>query len=390
MQTNNNIMQGNEQQKIIVVAPAYPYRGGQALDEAYLYHIISSLGYDYQCISYTLLYPKIFFPGKTQYDSSKIIPYPHNERIQRLLSSINPFTWIKTYRYIKKEKPQMVIFLWWMFFFGPCIGIVSWLIRHYVPSTKVCILADNYVSHENHFWERLIIKKTFSQAQYFIAPSKYIESEIHKDFPTKPICTTTLSVYDCYNLHRYDQNSARTLLGLNTKEVLLFFGLIRPYKGLDKLLEAFSLIKKQRKDITLLIVGECYEDIKRYTDLINKYHISDSVKLVNKFVENEAIEPYFAACDVVVLPYYSATQSGVVMTAYAFEKPVVVTNVGGIHEEIDQKRTGVIIDNNSPENIISGVNFVLDNIGKIDYEANIRIFKDKFGNQTLKEFLKNI
>ncbi|MBP3253628.1 MAG: glycosyltransferase family 4 protein [Bacteroidales bacterium] len=379
-----------DKKKIIVVAPAHPYRGGQALDEAYLYHIISDMGYDYFCISYTLLYPSLLFPGKTQYDSSEVINYEHKDNIKRILSSINPITWLKTYKEIKNQKPDVVIFLWWMFFFGPCLGFVAWMLRKRQKEIKVCFLADNYISHEEHFWERIIVKRTFKQAQYFIAPSEYISKEIKKDFPLAPVCTTTLSVYDCYNLHRYDKQSARDFLNIKTKEVILFFGLIRPYKGLDRLIEAFKEIKRDRKDITLLIAGECYGDIKVYTDKIKEYGLEDSVMLVNQYIANEDIEPYFIASDLVALPYYSATQSGVVMTAYAFRRPVVVTDVGGIKEEVLQNSTGIVIKDNSADNLIKGITEILDNKETIDYSANIESFIDTFGNQKLKEFLQSI
>ena len=163
--------------------------------------------------------------------------------------------------------------------------------------------------------------------------------------------------------------------------------MIRPYKGLMKLIDAFPLIKQERGDIKLLIVGECYGDINEYIDKIKSLGIENDVVLVNEFVANEDIEPYFVASDVVVLPYESATQSGIVMTAYAFRKPVVVTNVGGIKEQVQQEITGFVIEDNGKENILKGVNTILDNINTIDYSKNIEDFIDTFGNQKLKEFL---
>ena len=373
--------------KVVNVAPAYPYRGGIVLEEAYLYKIITSMGMDYKAISYTLLYPKIFFPGKTQYDTSKVVPFEHNDKIERIISSINPFTWWKAYKRIKQEKPDVVIFRWWMFFFAPCIITIAFLIRKNMKKTKIAILADNYISHENHWWEKYLVKATFRQAHSFIAASDFTAKQMRNDFPNKDICTTTLSIYDCYNLNRYNKTSAKEFLSINSKEVILFFGLIRPYKGLMKLIEAFPIIKQERKDIKLLIVGECYGDINEYTDRIKELNIEEDVMLVNEFVANEDIEPYFVASDAVVLPYESATQSGIVMTAYAFRKPVVVTNVGGIKEQVLQEKTGFVIEDNSKENILSGVNAILDNIGKIDYAKNIEDFIDTFGNQKLKEFL---
>lgn len=376
-----------ERKKIVVVAPAFPFRGGLCLEEAYLYNFITSMGMDYKAISYTLLYPKIFFPGKTPYDTSDFIPFEHNDKIERVISSINPFTWWKAYKKIKQEKPDMVIFRWWMFFFAPCIITIASLIRLKMKHTQVTIFADNYISHENHWWEKYLVKLTFKKAHSFIVASDFVAGQISNDFPNKTICTTTLSIYDCYNLHRYDKPSARQLFDISTKEVIIFFGLIRPYKGLMKLLEAFPLIKQQRKDISLLIVGECYGDVKVYENKIKELGIEKDVVFVNKFIANEDIEPYFVASDVVVLPYESATQSGIIMTAYAFGKPVVVTSVGGIKEQVVQNKTGVVIDNNSKENILQGVNTILDNNDNVDYAKNIETFVDSFSKQKLKQFL---
>jgi glycosyltransferase involved in cell wall biosynthesis len=382
--------QGKTKKKIIIIAPAYPYRGGQALDEAYLYKMITDFGLSCQTISYTLLYPSFLFPGKTQYDDSKIIPFAHQDKVKRMINSINPFSWIKVYREIKKENPSCVIFLWWMFFFAPCLGTIAHTIKLFQKQIKVCFLADNYISHENHFYEKFLVKMTFRHSDYFISASKFIEQQIKKDFPKKPIYCTTLSIYDCYNLNRYDKNTAKDFLNIKTDEVILFFGLIRPYKGLDKLIESFKDIKNNRKSVTLLVVGECYGDINQYKNQIKELNLEKDVVLVNKYIANEDIEPYFKASDVVALPYYSATQSGVVMTSYAFRKPVVATNVGGVKEEVEQGKTGIIIDNNNKENLVSAIEEILNNKDTIDYESNIEKYIDKFGNENLRKFLADL
>lgn len=380
----------NKKKTIVLVAPSYPYRGGQALDEAYLYHIVSSMNMDYHNISYTLLYPKIFFPGKTQFDNSDVIPFEHRHLSKRIINSINPFSWWKAYKAIKDLKPDCVIFLWWMFFFAPCVKTIAFLIRHGLKNTRICFLADNYVSHDNHSWEKTIVKHTFKSADCFVAPSQYIAEQIRKDFPNKTICTTTLSVYDCYNLHRYTKQTARKELKIENKEVILFFGLIRPYKGLLKLLEAMPALLQQRKDLCLLIVGECYQDVSVYSDKIEQLGLGKNVIMYNKYVSNEEIEPFFIASDLVCLPYESATQSGVVMTSYAFRRPVVVTDVGGIKEEVRQGLTGVVVKDNSPANLCEGINTVLDSSSCTDYAQNISDFVDTFANLTLKKFLSEL
>ncbi|MBQ9312177.1 MAG: glycosyltransferase [Bacteroidales bacterium] len=375
--------------KIIIVGPAYPYRGGQPLVEAYLHKTITSLGYDTNTISYKLLYPKVFFPGKTQYDNSKFIPFEHNNNIQRLLNSINPFSWWKTYKQIKKEKPDVVIIVWWMFFFGPCLGSLSFLIKHFMKQTKICFLIENYISHENHFFEKIIVKQTLKYAHCFIAESHYIYNEISKDFPKAKIYETTLSVFDIYNMNRYDKQSAREFLGIKNKNVLLFFGLIRKYKGLDALLYAMPKVLEQKPDTKLMIVGECYEDFTKYQNIIDSLHLNDSIMIEQKFIANEDVEPYFKACDYVVMPYHSATQSGILMMAYGFRRPVIATNVGGMGELVNEK-TGLIIENNSQQILSSSIVEMLEKKEEVDYGANIEEFIQNIGYNNINKILSDL
>jgi glycosyltransferase involved in cell wall biosynthesis len=382
--------QEKDKKKIIIISPAYPYRGGQALVEAYLHKTITELDYSSSTISYKLLYPKMFFPGKTQFDSSKTIPFEHNDKIKRIINSVNPFSWIKAFKEIKKEKPDAIIIVWWMFFFAPCLSTISFFVKHFMKGTKICFLAENYISHENHFYERFFVKHTFHYANSFICESHYIYEEIKKDFPTKPIFETTLSIYDCYNLNRYDKDSAREFLNIKTNNVILFFGLIRPYKGLDKLLESFQSLLKDKPDTTLLIVGECYEDINKYKKIIQDLNISNNIIMENHFIANEDVEPYFKATDAVIMPYYSATQSGILMMAYGFLVPVVATNVGGIAELIKNNETGLLIKDNNKENLLPAINKILETKQTINYSDNISTFTHNLGYKNLNNILLEI
>jgi glycosyltransferase involved in cell wall biosynthesis len=376
--------------KIIIVGPAYPYRGGQALVEAYLHKTILSLGHESLTVSYSLLYPTIFFPGTTQYDTSKIIPFEHTNKIWRLINSINLFTWIKAYRFIRKEKPNAVIFVWWMPFFAPAIGTIAKRLRKKCQSIKLAFLVENYVSHENRRFEKFFTKKTLQLAHSFICQSNYIEKQIFRDFPEKPIYKTTLSIYDCYNLNRYSKQTARSFLNIRSENVILFFGLIRPYKGLDKLINTFEQLLKSKPDTTLLIVGENYESIEKYQQLIEKYNLQSKVIIVNKFIANEDIEPYFKSTDVVVMPYYSGTQSGILMMAYGFEVPVVVTDVGGIAELVIPNETGIVVKNNEIENLMPAIIQIIDTKNHVPYSDNIRKYVHKLGYINMEHILENI
>lgn len=376
--------------KIIIVSPAYPYRGGQALVEAYLHKALRTMNYDTFTISYKLLYPKIFFPGKTQYDKSKIIPFEHSDKIYRILNSINPITWISAFRKIKQEKPDVVIIVWWMFFFAPCLSVLSWLIKHFAKEIHISFLVENYISHENHWFENILVRSTLKHADSFIVESHYIHNEIKKDFLNIPIFETTLNVYDCYDLKRYDKDSAKSFLDIKTKNVLLFFGLIRPYKGLDKLINAFPNILLQEPDTTLVIAGECYEDLTKYTNLIDKHSLNKNIKLETKFIANEFVEPYFRATDVVVMPYNSGTQSGILMMSYGFRVPVVATDVGGIRELIKKDYTGIIINDNGIQNICNAVIKILRTKNKVNYAENIECFIADMGYNKLDNIIKQI
>jgi glycosyltransferase involved in cell wall biosynthesis len=376
--------------KIILVSPAYPYRGGQVVVESYLYKTMSNMGYDVLTVSYSLLYPSIFFPGTTQFDESKNILFEHTNKIKRIINSINPFTWIRAYRFIKKEKPNAVIFVWWMPFFGPALGTIAKLLKKRCKQTQIAFLVENYISHENRWFDRFFTKRTLRLADSFICQSAFIEKQIRQDFQQIPVHKTTLCIYDHYNLNRYNKKTSREFLNIESQNVILFFGLIRPYKGLDKLIETFAYISKEKPDTILLIVGECYDDIEKYQNLIKQHHLEAKTMLVNKFIPNEDVEPYFKASDVVVLPYYSGTQSGILMMSYGFEVPVVVTNVGGMSELILEKKTGLVVNNNEVENLLPAINQILDTKNIISYAEEIHKYTHNLGYINMKNILEEI
>lgn len=374
--------------KIVIISPAYPFRGGQALVEAHMYDVLTKLGYDCTTITFTLLYPKIFFPGKTQLDNSTQTFFSHEDKILRVINSINPFSWIKAARKIKSIEPSLVIFVWWMPFFGPAYSTIALLLKK-LTNSKVAFLVENYISHENRWFDKVVSKLTLNMADAFICQSNFVKDQLSKNHK-KPTFKTTLSVYDCYNNDTFTKQTAKNKLGISTEKVVLFFGLIRKYKGLDKLIEGFNLIKQKHKDTTLLIVGECYEDINFYKNIIQKQGIENNTILVDEFIDNENIEPYFKAADVVCLPYNSASQSGILMMAYGFYRPVVVNNVGGLPELVVKGKTGEVIENNTPESIASGVSKVLSEINNIDYETNIKNLNKNLGYSNIEDILKEI
>ena len=355
--------------KIIIIGPAYPYRGGNALFVTSMYEILKEY-FNVKIYNYKLLYPSLFFPGTTQFDKSEkqVFKVPSD----RIISSISPLNWFNVARRIINEKADFVIFDWWHPFFGPCHGIISILIKNKYKG-KILFITENVVSHETNLVDKTLTKFGLKYASMFLTLSKNVELELGNFFKNKKIYRTELPVYDCYK----SEDSKKLLslkkeLGIDAKDkIILFFGYVRKYKGLDILIEAFPKILEVHQDTFLLIVGEFYDSQHTYLEQIKKYNIGHKVKVINKFVPNEEVSKYYSISDVVVLPYKSATQSGILNIAYGFKKPVIATNVGGLAEFIVQGKTGLIVKPNSADALANGYFEFLKIKEKEDFESNI-------------------
>lgn len=375
--------------KIVIIGPAYPYRGGQALVEAHLFSLLTQLGYDCLTLSYSLLYPAIFFPGSTQYDRSDKVYYEHSNKILRLINSINPFSWLRTAAKLLKIKPDVVVIVWWMPFFGPALSTIAYLAKKF-GGIKVVFLIENYLSHEQRWFNKLFAHMALNLGDAFIAQSKFMAKRIAEDYPAKEIFVTTLPVFDCFNNKLFSKESARKHLGITTKNVVLFFGYIRPYKGLEGLLRAFGEVVVTHPDTTLLIVGESYEKWEKYQAIIEEVGIEQHCKIVLQYVANEEVEPYYKAADLTCLPYDSASQSGIVMVSYAFGRPVVVTDVGGLPEFVRPEKTGMVVQPGNVRELAMGINQVLNLNTTEDFEQNIADLNRELGYSNLKKVFQNI
>ncbi len=340
-------MQGKP--KIVIVGPGFPYRNGPSIYLSYLCNQLSP-DFDITLVNYTMLYPSSLFPGKTQYDeSSSTYTFPN----VRMVNSLNPLSWIKTAAYINKLNPDLVAFDWWHPFFAPCHrGIYTFL--NSKLKKKVLYITENVISHEANKTDKVLTKMALKNARCFLALSESVKKHLQTMFQ-KEVFLSELPIYDSYKLNDAPQDT-RAQFGFDKDDkVILFFGLVRKYKGLDLLLEAFGELAQSDKKLKLLMVGEFYEDIKPYQDIVDKHNIQSQVILENRYINNEEVEKYMQACDVVALPYRSATQSGILNVAYSFRKPVVVTNVGELGQLVVEGKTGLVIPTADVPSVKKGI-----------------------------------
>ncbi|MEM3373049.1 MAG: glycosyltransferase [Candidatus Anstonellales archaeon] len=374
--------------KIILVGPAYPYRGGNALFVAHLYEALSK-SFDIEVVNFTRLYPQLLFPGTRQEDVSKIAIKKHPST--RLIDSINPLSWIKTINYIKSKNPDLIAFIWYQPFFGFSVGTIAKFL-HRKFQGKILFITENIISHESMFYDKLLTRYALSSADKFLVLSDVVEKGIRKLYPDKKIYRSTLPIYDCYGFdNSLSKNDARKKLGIDeSKKVLLFFGYIRPYKGLMNLIESMPILLKEDENYFLLIVGEFYESKEKYFEKINELGLGKSVLVIDEFVPNEEVGIYYSAADVVILPYNSATQSGILNIAYGFKKPVVVTNVGGLPELVEDGKTGFIVEPQNPLALAEGIKKYFSASNIVDFSKNIETFTLKNSFMSIERVFNEI
>ncbi len=374
--------------KIIIIGPAYPYRGGNSLFVSHVYDALKE-NFDVKVFNYSLLYPSILFPGKTQFDeSTTVIKKAPNER---LVNSISPISWFNAANRIIKENPDLVVFDWWHPFFAMCHFTISGLIKKKFRK-KILFITENFISHEGNFIDKRLTDIGLKNASSFMVLSNIVEKEVMMIANGRNVYKSELPIYDCYS--RDDKTSTENIrkqFGFSQNDkVLLFFGYVRKYKGLDLLIDAFPIIKNSIPNAKLLIVGEFYDSPDFYLNKIKQLQIEKDTVVVNQFVPNEEVGKYYKACDLVILPYRSATQSGILNVAYGFSKPVLVTNVGGLSEFVEDKKTGLIIRPDSPQEIASGVSEFFNLRETVDFENNIKNFVNRNNFGKLPELFNQI
>ena len=349
-----------KEQKVIIIGPAHPLRGGLAsFDERLAKEFIDN-GYDTTIYTFSLQYPGFLFPGTSQYSTE---PAPKGLNIKVCINSINPLNWLKVGNELRDLKPAIIIVRFWLPFMGPCLGTI---LRRVSKNkfTKIICIADNVVPHEKRFGDIAFTKYFLKPVHAFITMSEKVMEDLKSFAPSKPVRLVYHPLYDNFG-PPISKEEARRKLGLNEQaRIALFFGFIRKYKGLDILLDAMPILKEmvpyssenvvyevpQRRRITtrikLLIAGEFYEDEKPYLDQIKRLGIEDEVILRTGFIKDSEVRDYICAADCIVQPYRQATQSGVTPLGYYYERAMVVTNVGGLGSLILDGKTGLLSEPN--------------------------------------------
>ena len=335
--------------RFCLIGPAYPYRGGISHYNTTLIRRLSGR-HEVGAVNFKRLYPDFLFPGKTQYDESDT---PYEAPSERLIDSINPFTWIRAGLRAARMRPDAVVVQWWHPFFAPAIVVICSILRLF-RAGRILFICHNVVPHETSPLDRILSWIAFSMAHAFIVQSGEDGGNLRALKKHARIEVHPLPLFDFFGSGSMGMDEARNLLGEGGGRLLLFFGYIRPYKGLSHLVEAMGILK-DRMEARLLVVGEFYEDEGPYRELVERLGIRDRVRFVDRYVGNEEVQPFFAACDLVVLPYVSATQSGIVQIALSLNRPVVVTRVGGLPEVVSEGRTGFIVPPADPRAIADAI-----------------------------------
>ena len=334
--------------KITIVGPAYPYRGGIAAFDESLARIFTARGDRVGITTFTLQYPSILFPGKTQYSESAP---PAGLDIVRRVNSVNPFNWIRVGRAIRRERPDMVIMKYWTPFMGPCLGKIAREARKN-RHTKVVVQLDNIVPHEHHFTDRMLNRYFIRSVDGFVYMSQQVKDELDTYRSGKPSLFSPHPIFENFG-QKHSKKAACEALGLDPEiSYSIFFGIVRDYKGLDILLDAWGILKERGETAgrRLIVAGEFYGDREKYLAQIAANGIADEVILHDRFIKDEEVGLYFSASDLLIQPYKSATQSGVTQIAYNFELPMIVTAVGGLAEIVPDDVVGYVTDT-SPRSI---------------------------------------
>jgi len=370
--------------RIALVGPSHPFRGGIAHYTTLLYKNLKKR-FDVEFFAFKRQYPKWFFPGKSDHDTS-LRPLTE-ECVHRLLDSVNPITWWQVFKGIQRMNPKLVIFPWWVSFWTPQFWVIATLVKLFT-NAKVLFICHNVVEHDAQFYNRICTRLVLSRGDHFIVHSQDDYDNLRVLLPKADIWLRHHPIYDFFSWRDISKEDARKSLGLKG-DTILFFGFIRSYKGLKYLIEAMPQILQHRK-LNLLIVGEFWEKEASYRHTISQLGLDDYVYIVNEYVPNEEVYRYFSAADCVVLPYVTATQSGIVKIAYDFNKPAIVTNVGGLPDEVENGITGYVVPPKDAKALAEAIINFYELEKEKEFGDNIVQFRNRFSWDYLVQSIAEI
>jgi len=359
--------------KITFLGPAHPYRGGLATFNERLARQFVAECKDVDIRTFTLQYPGFLFPGRTQFTKG---PAPEGIKIRRELNSINPFNWVRTGFKIRKEKADILLIRYWMPFMAPCLGTVARIVKSN-KFTVIISLIDNVFPHEKHPGDNLLTKFFMNSIDGAAVLSDTVQKDVEGFRKDIPVCVTPHPLFDMYG-KKLDREDALSALKLDPESsYLLFFGIIRNYKGLDILIKAFSDTRLRGRNLKLIVAGEFYENEAYYRTLVKEAGLEKDVIFYDHFINDEDVRLFFSGADLVVQPYKSATQSGVTQIAFHFDKPMLVTDVGGLKEIVPHGKCGYVVQPD-PKIIADSIIDYFDNGRKSQFTECVTKEKEKF------------
>lgn len=357
--------------RIVLIGPSYPFRGGISHYTTLLFRHLRRR-HEVRFLSLVRQYPRWLYPGQTDLDRSEFAI--QEDGTERVLDPSNPWTWIQAIRRARDFQPDLLILPWWVAFWAPSYATIVPLSK-WGRRTKALFLCHNVTPHETRRYDRLLTKWPLRYGDGFIVHSSQDQANLAKLLPHALVRRTVHPTYDVFNRYDISVHDARERLGVSG-DMLLFFGFVRPYKGLRHLIDAMPHVLRER-DVHLWIVGEFWQDAGAYLAQIQTLGLQDHVHVVNEYVSNEEVGTYFSAADAIILPYVSGTGSGIAQIAYGYERPIVATSVGDLPEIVEQGETGYVVPPAAPRALAEAILATYRTPPAI-WQSNIRARRNRF------------
>jgi glycosyltransferase involved in cell wall biosynthesis len=371
--------------QVVLLGPTYPFRGGIAHYTTLLCHHLRQ-HHQVEFISFRRQYPTWLFPGRTDQDPSR---QPLTVECDRLIEPFNPWTWIQTARRIRELDPDLLLLQWWVPFWAPVWLTIAKLVRRRVRP-RILFISHNILPHEGGWMDRLLARWVLGQGDTIIVHSKRDRDDARQLLPKAQVHVTALPTYEVFAQQVPSSHEARRVLGIRDDiPLVLFFGFVRPYKGLHYLIGALPQVLEQL-DVHLLVAGEFWGDDTSYREQIRTLGLDEHVTIVDRYIPNEEVSTYFGAADVVVLPYSDATQSGIVQMAFGFGLPVVTTTVGGLGESVQDGLTGLLVPPMDSDALAAAViRYFQEELGP-SFRTNIQAQRDRFSWARLVALIEEV